>query len=1117
MTAKKTSLKTLVTAILGGAFFCIALTGCENFLKGSDLKNELERTINYNNAKDVNVLISCKEDMGSVFPQATYKAKVGFPFELQFIINSNNYLIKDPATIFKTVSRIDNEQSRADYVEFKAQEQSFEDKKAGLYRVNVKILKYAEDLLIQPDCVEIPYVTAVEPNMDKGYSPVNTPIFIHFNTEVDNSNILDNIKISLAYDNSDMSSLFGQAAFTEDKKSVVISPKPKELKTYITNVVKQTYLDILISLSDDIIVVKDDYNLSLSDIGGKNFTVSYVPKIEEIAPKSYGFFVSSQEIDLENLASSTGKKFTSAALDTFGNPEILQNRSNGTVYIYGKYYDAESGVKYLTVTEERTNDKIGNEVTDKTIDKQYLINTVGFNSDEVVFKNDENGTTEFCIAHNLKSEDGAITLTLNVADGCENTDPLENQSLVVIKDSGISLEDLDFYNNSNQITHIALDLQGIYYLAENQEEAADDLLLKRVYKDCKYPLDLQKMQIYLEYSVNGQAKRKDFVLGERTTVWYHPMDMNEEYPNHTQLKCLYTDFSEFTEAAFVDQSFTIFVIDEFGNKTYKEYTIPKKPVFAYAELQNTYPNYKQYKLYFSQIGPNDTLVIRDSSGNSNSSDGTLNIWNDSDTAYYAQFVRDGLCGPKGDSFTSLPQNNALPALTGAYLSYSMVPDSELTAVNVNIPADSWTQYDNIYFIYENNEWVNFEKNKLSASYEIRTTYLYNSNYKIYLFGEKNGRISAPVELETENLSGDEWDNVKPGFKFGYYQNTYSDYQSLFTGFLTPYESILVGSVGDDGSGLSHFTVKTDSMVNGYTYSADEYVHNKYQDYNSFDILTIPFWDMDDDLKVNYNGAQEDADSYQNYFPYTASNMKITFYDKKNNTNEYNLSLRFYDVYEPVITTRAKAGDTTENYTIEYKKFRAHSEIYADYFVLNYDNYSNKYRWEKAGSFTSPNVANISHSNVFAGTKNKIYKVLAFENISPNTFTPDNSTEYGYSEPLFICVGEDLANGAKSSGKYDYILPVEGSDDSVLVCSDATTFVYTLVTKKSYNECKDWSVEQWEHHRRHVGDWQLDFSASEHSPQRYSIPVEDEIDDGDCYVVVAHFANGKTARSRVFQK
>ena len=45
---------------------------------------------------------------------------------------------------------------------------------------------------------------------------------------------------------------------------------------------------------------------------------------------------------------------------------------------------------------------------------------------------------------------------------------------------------------------------------------------------------------------------------------------------------------------------------------------------------------------------------------------------------------------------------------------------------------------------------------------------------------------------------------------------------------------------------------------------------------------------------------------------------------------------------------------------------------------------------------------------------------------------------------------------------------------------------------------------------------LDFTPEDHGLQKYSIPV-DEIEPGECYVVVAHFADGSSVKSRVFQK
>jgi hypothetical protein len=103
----------------------------------------------------------------------------------------------------------------------------------------------------------------------------------------------------------------------------------------------------------------------------------------------------------------------------------------------------------------------------------------------------------------------------------------------------------------------------------------------------------------------------------------------------------------------------------------------------------------------------------------------------------------------------------------------------------------------------------------------------------------------------------------------------------------------------------------------------------------------------------------------------------------------------------------------------------------------------------------------------------------------------------------------------SSGKYDYILPMSGTKKSVLVSSDSTTFVHTLVTKKPYEECMNWDEAKWEKNRRSIGEDIMAFTTDDHSPQKYNIPVTD-LDSGDCYCVIAHFADGSTAMSEVMQ-
>ena len=78
-----------------GALICIAvLTSCENFLRGGEIKQEIEDAIAYNNAKEISVLIQPEEGTGSTVPSGNHKAKKGYNFEVSFSENPAYSFIK---------------------------------------------------------------------------------------------------------------------------------------------------------------------------------------------------------------------------------------------------------------------------------------------------------------------------------------------------------------------------------------------------------------------------------------------------------------------------------------------------------------------------------------------------------------------------------------------------------------------------------------------------------------------------------------------------------------------------------------------------------------------------------------------------------------------------------------------------------------------------------------------------------------------------------------------------------------------------------------------------------------------------------------------------------------
>ena len=122
-----------------------------------------------------------------------------------------------------------------------------------------------------------------------------------------------------------------------------------------------------------------------------------------------------------------------------------------------------------------------------------------------------------------------------------------------------------------------------------------------------------------------------------------------------------------------------------------------------------------------------------------------------------------------------------------------------------------------------------------------------------------------------------------------------------------------------------------------------------------------------------------------------------------------------------------------------------------------------------------------------------------------------SSSMQLSVPIYVYTGS-----ASTTGKYNLILANGGSKDSVAVSSDAPVFVHTVITQKPYSTCKNWNAQEWETFQKHCGDMYMSFSSSDHTPQRYDIPMS-EINAGECYVVIAHFADDKTQMSEVMQK
>ena len=71
-------------------FFLLAglcFTGCDGFFEAGDVRDQIVSAIEYNNAKNITVLIQSEEGTGSTVPAGNYSVKLGYKFDINFQVN----------------------------------------------------------------------------------------------------------------------------------------------------------------------------------------------------------------------------------------------------------------------------------------------------------------------------------------------------------------------------------------------------------------------------------------------------------------------------------------------------------------------------------------------------------------------------------------------------------------------------------------------------------------------------------------------------------------------------------------------------------------------------------------------------------------------------------------------------------------------------------------------------------------------------------------------------------------------------------------------------------------------------------------------------------------------
>lgn len=1035
--------------------------------------------------------------MGSVFPQQAFQAKVGYPFEVQFIPNESNYFINNPETIFKAVSRI-TEESRADCVEFSVEKQSLEDQKNNLYRIKVKVIKYADDIQIQPDCIEYPRVVSIGPDFVSSGVPANTRIEIQFNMSLQdevalgNNSSINYDNIQLFYNGFDMRDYFESPVFNKDYTIISLIPKSPELISYIG---EKAFIELSVTFGENITIRSGETDLPFIQNSKSNFKIRYKPEKENDPPRRNELIVSRNQITAgDALSLAENNRFTIAKIDAMDHDDYIKNRTNGTIYIYGTYYDGGSRVASVTLKETQTNDLQGFDIEK---DKQIEIDAGPFNahSEGIEFFDDETGNTIFCMPYKLKSENGAVLVQLTVNDFAGNG---VTESFLVIKRDFLNLE-IAHTDTGGEYENVSLSNSGyITFNPELELEFDED-----VYKNALRTITLiandgnykdNFVHLYDWDTLDEEQLRNFSITCEYTNAAGTLVSKKFDYVSERTWRTNLEDVAKLSGSTL-----KIIAKDDIGNAAERIFSFPKSEnIVCRIEEELLYSEYlHKYVHFITTEGDGKQItsgvqIAEDSNGvktvkhYGNGYTGTEEI----DNGYTFQIIPRVRDSEGNDFYVEIPDftysfnttlgNPPQVELKNSYDNstkfYSIANSSRkgYLDITVSIADDSWENFDCIYLktSQSDNEpaWFFEAGEPPTCTFRVDTLQAYSTGINFWLYGIKQNALSESDKKTIPLVTGTEFDDVDPFI------------QSPEVGDALgrpDWENAIV-SIADYESGPNGGIITIPGFKKKYT----EYAVSPKNYYGTIHSFTIPVREVDKKKP--------------------AFTINYTFYDKAENFISGVLDFPINVL--PDISSITKSSTT---WNLKTKKTSSSLNCRDSSVIVEELNTNGE--WTSYNSEQSLSITQTGNS-----AEGYVYEINGIDLPSDSIVRVvykdyAGSIGYGYSVPFY------LYTGTPCSGDYEYIQPSASNPNQILIYSDAPAFVHTLVTCKSYDECKDWSVEDWEFYHDHIGDKYLGFNSTNYLlPKSYDFPV-DQIESGCCYCAVVHFANGKTAKSVVFQK
>lgn len=1039
----------------GGAICIVVLllASCENFLKAQDTAEQIKEAIEIANSNPITYYLIAEKDSGTVIPASVSKKKKE-TFEIKFTPADDWQFIKWEAIDRTTGELIPDAVAFAD---------------ATKLETTATIIKPTENLQIHPKCVMMPKIVSITPaSIELAYA--NTPIVITFNMPMEaETTTAENTffkygdqYISLKYETIDMTSYFEDPVFNSDKTILTINPRIEGFTEYIQKELKLPVVNIKMSFGSGIYIEKEGVSLSLNNSQSKEISINYRQEAETQPPVeiNQSFFISKQEITPSNASQLKAQGFHQDNISNQGDmsfdlfkEKVFHNLTNGTFYISGTYYDEGSGVK--TVSVKAIYEENGAEE----------IFDYSEGSDEALFITN-NGYTTFYIKVSLTVnwQFTSRRIEVNVLDACGNASETKIYYAAI---KGFVLEDVtlchfDYDYGEDRDPNLFLDnnIFDMNYYEENIKTI-------KIFHDDDHHTDRGIWEKY-----EGVSNQELLYPTENYTIECEYIDKygilrRKSFSDYNESELCWKFDLDVDSVNNLDVK--IIASDGIGNtvETTRTFT-PISPLII-TNTENL--NSNKVKIYF------DTSFI---DGGSSEAPDCL-IWEEGNVFKYDMISQHGYITIedgkdywlfKNDYYYKRPMsevlyNTQIEQTEVPTLSFSKDPeikkrDDGYVNIQFTIPENSWTanEYGMIYVDIQK-ETSNEIIKKREAFPKNQTT-LTITRTAGFMLGKNDIKVS---------LYG-----MKNGFLSSKTNYTIPRTTDLSYDTIVPDPHLVPGNSfeycyeqnhADGESGIDYVQVYVNNSLK-FTFSEI--------DENGKIAVKIPRIDVLENDGANYYKivAVDKADNkWENKYTEYATPLCPFYFDSKT--------------------------DSSWNFTTGEVNWNRYWVIYCTLFKFDVGSKTWIKNEEKN---TAP--SEYSYNLSFDVPQNSFIKVS-----SRSTFSFNNMNHYGIPRYYYT--------GTQNTGNYDLILSNGSEKDSVAISSDAPVFVQTMVTSKDYSTVKNWSTDKWEFRAKSIGEEQITFSSNDHSPKKYKIPVDDEIESGNCYVVIAHFADGTTTKSQVMQK